>query len=181
VSDNSGLTATCTTTVTARGDGIRVEVTWNTASSDVDTHLLRRAGGTGWFNTPNDCYYANPTPMWDLPGLPDDPRLDIDDVNGFGPENINLDVPAVGSVFRVGIHYYNAWGAGPTAVTVRIYCGDIATTPVATYMRTLTNGSGVPDSNDFWRVADVTWTGPDMCSVAAINTLTTGGTARTTP
>ena len=33
------------------------------------THLLRRAGGTGWFNTPNDCYYANTRPSWDAARL----------------------------------------------------------------------------------------------------------------
>ena len=138
VRDNAGLTASCTTTVTARGDGIRVEVLWNTDLSDVDTHLLRMAGGTGWFNTPNDCYYANRTPGWDVAGTADDPRLDIDDVNGLGPENINVDAPVMSSTYRVGIHYYSAHGAGPTSVTVRIYCGDISSTPVATYSRTLT-------------------------------------------
>jgi hypothetical protein len=181
VTDNSGLTASCTTTVTARGEGIRVEVTWNTDLSDVDTHFLRMASGSPWFNTPSDCYYANRTPSWDAAGTADDPRLDIDDVNGFGPENVNIDVPVVSSTYRVGIHYYSSHGAGPTTVTVRIYCGDIAVTPFATYSRTLTNGAGASDANDFWRVADVRWTGPDTCAVTALDTLTTGATARTTP
>ena len=181
VTDDDGLTATCTTTVTARGDGIRVEVSWNTDLSDVDTHMLRVAGGTGWFNSPNDCYYANRTPAWDAAGTADDPRLDIDDVNGFGPENINVDAPVVGNTYRVGIHYYSAHGAGPTTVTVRVYCGDIATTPRATYTRTLTNGGGSSDANDFWRVANIRWDGGDACTATTINTLTTGGTARTTP
>jgi hypothetical protein len=181
VRDDSGLTAECTTTVTARGDGIRVELTWNTDRSDVDLHLLRRAGGTGWFNIPNDCYYANPRPSWDAPGTADDPRLDIDDTNGYGPENINLDAPVIGATYRVGVHYYNAWGAPPTTATIRIYCGDISVTPVATYMRTLSNGSSGPDANDFWRVADVRWDGEDRCTVTTIDTLTTGAGARSTP
>jgi hypothetical protein len=181
VRDDQGLSASCTTTVTATGDGIRVELTWNTDRSDVDLHLLRMAGGTGWFNVPNDCYYANRTPMWDAPGTADDPRLDIDDVNGFGPENINIDVPVAGATYRVGVHYYSAHGAGPSTATVRIYCGDISTTPVTTMMRTLTNGSGIPDANDCWRVADIVWVGEDRCMVRTIDTLTTGGAARTTP
>jgi hypothetical protein len=181
VRDDHGLSASCTTTVTATGDGIRVELTWNTDRTDVDLHLLRMAGGTGWFNVPNDCYYANRRPMWDAPGTMDDPRLDIDDVDGFGPENINIDVPVVGAAYRVGVHYYADRGVGPSAVTVRIYCGDISVTPAATFMRTLSNGSGLPDANDFWRVADVVWAGEDRCTVRALDTLTTGGVARTTP
>ncbi|MCC6877716.1 MAG: PKD domain-containing protein [Sandaracinaceae bacterium] len=181
VTDNQGLTATCTTTVTARGDGIRIEVTWNTDFSDVDTHLLRMAGGTPWFNTPNDCYYLNTNPAWDAAGTPDDPRLDIDDVEGFGPENITLDVPVTNATYRVGIHYYDDDLAGASTVTVRIYCGDISVVPMATYTRTLNNGGGLPDANDFWRVADVRWLGGDSCAVTPINTLTTAGTARTTP
>ena len=182
VTDDDGLTATCTTTVTATGDGIRVELQWNTNFSDVDTHLLRMAGGTGWFNSPNDCYYANANPSWDAAGTPDDPRLDIDDVEGYGPENINLDVPVTGATYRVGIHYYADDGVGASTATVRIYCGDIAVTPAYMTSRTLANGGGITsDANDFWRVADVRWNGGDSCTVTAINTLTTGGTARTTP
>ena len=178
ITDDEGQTATCTTTVTATGEGIRVEVTWNTAT-DIDTHLLRRAGGTGWFNSPNDCYYSNRTPLWDAAGTADDPRLDIDDTNGYGPENINIDVPVTGSTYRVGIHYYS--GTPATSVVVKIYCGDIATMPVQTYTRTLNVGSSGSESNDFWRVADVLWNGGDSCTVNTINTLTIASTARTTP
>ncbi len=181
VTDDDGLTASCTTTVTARGDGLRIEVQWNTNYSDVDTHLLRMAGGTGWFNSPNDCYYANRTPSWDAAGTADDPRLDIDDVDGYGPENINVDVPVTGNTYRVGIHYYSDHGAGASSVTVRIYCGDVSTTPRATYTRTLSNGASGSESNDFWRVADVRWDGGDACTVTALNTLTIASTARTAP
>ncbi len=182
VRDNSGLTATCTTTVTARGDGIRVEVQWTTGNSDIDTHFLRMAGGTGWFSAPNDCYYSNRTPAWDVAGTPDDPRLDIDDTDGYGPENINIDAPVMSATYRVGVHFYSDHGTGPTTATVRIYCGDIATTPVYISSRLL-NGASASGStgNDFWRVADVRWTGVDSCAVTVLNTLTTGAGATTTP
>ena len=182
VTDDEGQTASCTTTITATGDGIRVEVSWNTDYTDIDTHLLHVVGAPGWFSSPLDCYYANRTPSWDAAGTADDPRLDIDDVEGFGPENINVDSPVVGGTYRVGIHYYDDDICNcATAVTVRIYCGDVATTPVATYTRTLNQGGLTSDSNDFWRVANVVWTGADACAVTAINTLTTAGAARTAP
>jgi hypothetical protein len=182
VTDDEGQSASCLFTVTAQGLGLRIEVSWDTSATDIDTHLLRRAGGTPWFNDPNDCYYVTDTPSWDAPGTADDPRLDIDDVNGFGPENINIDVPVTGSTYRVGIHFYDDWGNNtPTHVTVRIYCGDISISPVRTFTRTLTVGENSPDSNEFWRVADVRWDGGDACTVTNLDTITTGGGARTTP
>ena len=180
VTDNSGQSASCQTTVTARGRGLRVEVTWSTNNSDVDTHLLRFAGGTAWFNTPNDCYYANQRPAWDAPGTTDDPRLDIDDTNGLGPENINIDVPVTGSTYRVGVHYYSDHGTGPTTATVRIYCGDVSTTPQTVQTRLL-SGSSTSDSNDFWRVADVRWLGNGNCVVTVLSSLTTAASARIIP
>ena len=182
VRDDEGQTASCTMTVTAAGDGIRIEVSWNTNYTDIDTHLLRMSSPPGWFSSPLDCYYGNTRPSWDAAGTADDPRLDIDDVEGFGPENINVDAPVVGGTYRVGIHYFDDDICNcATSVTVRIYCGDITVTPVATYTRNLTGGGGTSDANDFWRVANIVWNGADSCSVTAINTLTTGGTARTAP
>jgi hypothetical protein len=178
VTDDEGQTNTCTTTVTATGDGIRVEVSWNTDLSDVDTHFLRMAGGTPWFSSPNDCYYANRTPAWDAAGTPDDPRLDIDDVNGFGPENINIDSPVLSSTYRVGIHYYSSHGAPTTTVTVRIYCGDISAVPVRTVTRTMYGGAstfGADAANEFWKVADVVFSGPDTCSVTELGVVVPSG------
>ncbi|MCZ7682542.1 MAG: PKD domain-containing protein [Sandaracinaceae bacterium] len=60
VTDDDGLTASCTTTVTARGDGLRIEVQWNTNYSDVDTHLLRMAGGTGVVQQPERLLLREP-------------------------------------------------------------------------------------------------------------------------
>jgi hypothetical protein len=173
VTDDEGQTSSCTTTVTATGEGIRVEVSWNTAT-DIDTHFLRRAGGTPWFSAPNDCYYSNRTPLWDAAGTADDPRLDIDDTDGYGPENINIDVPVTGSTYRVGVHYYS--GTPVTSVTVRIYCGDISTTPVRTFTRSLSLGG-----TDFWRIADVRWDGGDACTLTAIDALTTRTAASAAP
>jgi hypothetical protein len=186
VTDDEGQMASCTTTVRATGDGIRVEMFWDTDYSDVDLHFLRMASGSPWFNTPNDCYWSNLRPSWDAAGTPDDPRLDIDDRSGRGPENINIDSPVMGNTYRVGVHYYEPWSLGspgPTSVTVRIYCGDISVTPVATYTRTLRVDSAAANDpqNDFWRVADVRWTGADMCSVTPIDNVVQRSAAQTAP
>ena len=61
--------------------------------ADVDLHLSHPSG-MGWFDSTYDCHYFNPTPDWGvLNQLADDPSLDIDDIDGGGPENINLNNP----------------------------------------------------------------------------------------
>jgi hypothetical protein len=137
------------------------------SGSDVDLHFLHPRGND-WFRAGGgdyDCYFANPTPDWGLAGRNEDnPSLDIDDTNGAGPENINLDQPentqALGGPYRVGIHYYRA-DAGAFAgvntfgfsdVTVRIYLGGVLTHEVTRAMN---------DTNDFWEVAGIIWTDGD--------------------
>ena len=63
-----------------------------------------------WFQQPYDCYYQNPTPDWGQQGNPDDDLLlDLDDIDGGGPENIGLSNPEntqnLGNLYIVGVHY----------------------------------------------------------------------------
>jgi uncharacterized protein YfaP (DUF2135 family) len=56
----------------------------------------------------------------------DDPRLDLDDVNGFGPENINIEEPEVPMDYLIGVYYYRHDGSGRernTVATIRVYIG----------------------------------------------------------
>jgi uncharacterized protein YfaP (DUF2135 family) len=156
-------------------EDIHLQLVWDTPGdadqtdlegSDVDLHFLHPAAA-GWFGSGGqyDCYFANTSPDWGIVGRPDDnPSLDIDDTNGAGPENINLDQPentqALGGPYRVGIHYYRA-DAGAFAgvntfgfsdVTVRIYLGGVLTHEVTRAMN---------DTNDFWEVAGIIWTDGD--------------------
>jgi hypothetical protein len=169
VIDDDGDTDECETIVRAISvDGLRVEVFWDTDGTDMDTHLLR-PGATSWFNEA-DCYYGNckaeyPVPLaWFGPSEDDDPRLDLDDVDGFGPENINIRRPAPGR-YRVGVHAY----AGFARVTVRIYCGGSTTEPRQTF------GPIALDHRRMWRVADV----DIMASGCAITDLSLGGRPNT--
>ncbi|MDQ3033400.1 MAG: hypothetical protein M3Y87_13360 [Myxococcota bacterium] len=151
VTDDDGDTDECETLVRAiSGDGLRIEVFWDTDGTDMDTHLLR-PGARAWFDGSDDCYYANCVSFgggsglaWGGPGENDDPRLDLDDTNGFGPENINIMRPGAGT-YRVGVHAFR----GFARVTVRIYCGGSTTTPRQTF------GPVAIDDRRVWRVADV--------------------------
>ena len=156
--DDDGMTGMCTTTIDASNvDGLRVEMFWDTDNTDIDLHLLNPVA-TAWVNG-DDCYYGNCVgggPDWGLPGVDDNPRLDIDNTSGFGPENINIFRPVAGT-YRIGVHYYaSSLGAGPpTAVTVRVYCGGSTTMPAQTFGPVTIRDLGGPSDNEVWRVADV--------------------------
>lgn len=145
---------------------IHVQLVWDTPGdpdqtdadgSDVDLHLLHPRG-LRWMAEHYDCHFANARPDWGPPGARGDPSLDIDDVNGAGPENINLEEPedtaALGAPYRVGVHYYRAenrrhggtWG--PSVATVRVYLrGALA----GEWTRRL------EETGALWEVAHITW------------------------
>jgi hypothetical protein len=124
----------------------------------VDLHLLHASQGS-WFSQTDDCYYANcargEVLEWDAPGDADNPHLDIDDVTGFGPENINVNHAGSGS-YRIGVHFYAPHGRSDAEAHVLVYCGANAT-PVETFPPVVlhTHSDSSPDSNDFWIVGDV--------------------------
>ena len=151
---------------------LHIQLTWDTPEdadqtddlgTDVDLHL-RHPSSSSWFaQDGTDCYYSNPTPDWGRPGdTNDDPSLDIDDVNGAGPENINIARPessqSADRGYRVGVHYFAA--EGPTVgddyrplkstATVRIFVDGQMAYEGSKLLR---------DTNDFWTVADVKFTG----------------------
>ncbi len=162
VTDDDGETASCDSLVVALVDeGLRIEMFWNTDGTDMDVHLANPTA-TRWFSD-DDCYYANchdPGSLnWGAPGTADDPRLDIDDVNGFGPENINIDDPSTG-VYTVGVHAFSGRGD----VTVRIYCGGSSTEAEAEFGPTRIGPRG-GGGRDFWRVAEVAILSGGRCTV----------------
>jgi hypothetical protein len=157
VEDAAGAQDTCRTTVRAvTQEGLRIEMFWLEDTMDIDLHLLH-PDGTRWFHPIWDCYWSSCRAGmldWFTAGPSDDPHLDIDDLEGFGPENINIDVPPDG-VYRVGVHAYSGLVSidpdfhGATAV-VRVYCGVGSTTPIWESPPT-----SLVDPEAFWWVADV--------------------------
>ncbi len=173
VTDAMGRTASCMTTVTLVGRGLRVELTWSTAG-DVDLHMLHRSAAA-WFASPLDCYYANTRPTWDGPADAS-PRLDVDNVTANGPENIRMNAPPFASSYTIAVHHY-ANAAGRRA-TIQIFCGLSGITPIVTYVSPVLAGtqSGNCTGNNFWRVARVTMTA-GSCVVLPLNTITTSNNA----
>ena len=112
--------------------------------SDLDLHLIRPSGALGDYGacpggcdaaqcaelvddnaatcrqTGDDCAYANRAPEWGSAGRADDPRLDVDDVRGQGPEIVSIDNPEDGA-YRVVVHYCLDRIDEPTLATVEVF------------------------------------------------------------
>ncbi len=131
--------------------GLHIELEWDTDNCDVDLHFLKP--GADLFDCDNDCFYANPNPDWDTKNdFLDDPFLDYDDVDGYGPENTNISEPKPGT-YKVVMHYYNdsyeGTSGGPTNATVRVYSyGQLLQTFGPTLLK---------NTDKTWDVCTVDW------------------------
>ncbi len=124
VTDDMGnVSAPCDASLEALpSQDLWVELYWSHNNDDMDLHVVRE-GGALWNNT-DDCHWQNCKNgvAWGVSGKTDDPELDLDDLTGKGPENINLAKPAE-SEYTVVVHDYggaNVWN-GDNDVTVNIY------------------------------------------------------------
>jgi hypothetical protein len=125
-------------------DALHVELTWDTPGADLDLHVMD--GDAALFSIPGDCTWCNPRPAWGATGSADDPRLDLDDRGGFGPENINVEAPADGT-YDVSVHYFAEHGDDAVTATVRVY----------TYGALAAERSRILYRNEVWDVARVNW------------------------
>ena len=109
---------TCKTVLVVPNNAVHVELLWDTpadpdqtdtgpmAGADLDLHFSHElafgpdidcdGAGDPWFSNPFDCFWYNANPnQWGSmsPAKKDDPHLDLDDTDGAGPENLNLEEP----------------------------------------------------------------------------------------
>ncbi|MFZ5480254.1 MAG: choice-of-anchor D domain-containing protein [Myxococcota bacterium] len=102
-----------------------VEMYWAHAGDDMDVHLQAGEMDVALLETDADCYYANCVGGgldWGEVGESiDDPSLDLDDIPGVGPENVNIDQPAEGT-YTVWVEDFDGsvWN-GENEVTVKVY------------------------------------------------------------
>jgi len=97
---------------------IRIELSWDQPDVDLDLHLIRDPGDLWGID---DVFWANPAPNWNQNSNPnDDPYLELDDRDGYGPEVIGALNPD-GGMLRLAVHAYYM----PVGITaqfwVRVY------------------------------------------------------------
>jgi hypothetical protein len=199
----AGDTLSCSFVIHIAGTGLRVELCWDTSGfDDVDLHVHGPPGPSGpassWF-TDDDCYYQNckavsathldwgypMSPLDECAGAPDgaawtdlggciNPRLDIDNIVIPGrPENVTIDQPQDGAIYRVMANYF--LGDGVPHPLVNVYCqGHL----VASYGQApdLVPGFDTPGADgggSMWRVVDVTThvdaAGITICDLQALH------------
>ena len=146
---SGGATAFASGTVEFTGDfpafDLWTELRWNTNYSDVDFHLLPPSSDLDDLWTGSDCYYGNRVTSWGG-------QLDVDDVDGYGPEHITLGDATLSGTYRLFAHYYYDHGAGETDVFVSVATmGGVAREfgPLR-----LVNNAG-SHAGDVWEVCDI--------------------------
>ena len=74
-----------------------------------------------WFAPVFDCFWFEPQPNWGNAQLADDdPFLTLDNMDGTGPENLNLNQPEP-VLYRLGVHYWAAYGYGDSTANAMIW------------------------------------------------------------
>jgi hypothetical protein len=127
-------------------DKIHVELSWNTGDTDLDLHLVQE--GYTFFDDQGDCSWCNKNPNWGSSGGADDPLLALDNIVGYGPEDLTIDEPADGD-YHVKVHYFkDLLGSGATTTaTVKVFLnGELA----GEYSKNLTH-------NQVWDVGYIRW------------------------
>ena len=121
---------------------IHLQLTWD---QSVDVDLQMGQGAAAPIFQANACYWGGLNPDWGVV----DPSLDIDDLAGCNPENINFGNiggtrPPVNTAYSVWVHYYcNRRGHRPNATNLASLCYSptAVTTPVNATLKVFVDGN----------------------------------------
>lgn len=158
-----------------QGQALHIELLWDTptdpdqtdsgpaAGADLDLHFAHPLSsgtedidcdgkGDPWFDNLMDMFWFTPLPDWGAAyASADNPSLDLDDTDGAGPENLNLEAPegtlAEPAAYSVGVHYWSDHGYGPSTATVAIYLYGTLAVELKAKLKPL----------DMWYVGKLTW------------------------
>lgn len=146
------------TLVTRPDADLHIQLTWEDTQSDVDLHLVQNVRANRF--SQQDCYYANCVDRrlhWFDQEVAN-PRLDVDDTDGNGPENLAIPRPNNGRYF-VGVHLFARHGhTGDINAHVKIFVGGTLR---------VERSRSMSGCQSYWTVAQLDW----QNSAATIGTL----------
>jgi len=143
----------CTEIFVGPTKDIYIQLTWNDSKADLDLHYIRHdakyndstEGAPG-----GDCYYNNPSPDYCIPMDDlDDPKLEIDDVEGFGPEVISHDRPCDDS-YRIWVSYCDLGKNIPVEAKLKVFIEGAKVADLSYELET---------SNCHWHPGHIEWSG----------------------
>lgn len=144
------------TIVAVPDEEIHIQLTWTAPAvptpaqgrgTDLDLHYLHPLGR--WNVGPYDVFWQNRRANWGSASEPSIASLDLDDLYGIGPENVNHSKPQNGMEYTVGVYYFHDNGFGPADAIVRVYVHGLL--KLETPARRLTS------TGFFWRAATIAW------------------------
>ncbi len=171
---------------------IHLQLTWD-KSVDVDLQMVQ--GTSAALFAPGACYWGALNPDWGAV----DPSLDIDDVAGCNPENVNFGAiggtaPPLGSDYAVYVHYYcDRRGHRPDAQNPSAICYEptASASPVNVTLRIFVDGQlaklsdGVTPAElttqlskfDFWKPVTLRYDSTGVWRIMAVTPLAKGQSA----
>lgn len=112
-----------------------------------------------YFHIQYDAFWYNASPDWGSTdkSIDDNPQLDLDDTDGWGPENLNLKIPENKVNYTVGVHYWDDHDFGDSVATVRIYIQGVLK---GEYV------SSTLAECDLWWVKQIAWPSGDLLDIS---------------
>ena len=97
---------------------LQLKILWTNAGNDFDVHLVRDGGtfSRGNANNLTDCHWTNCTPAktpldWGESGTGGNPLLVVDDIQGSGPEIIEVQAPLEDGTYLFAVEWYSGTAA----------------------------------------------------------------------
>lgn len=109
VSSRGGAAGQVSVNANIEDQALWTELRWDTNYSDVDLHLLPPGYGLEYLWTAYDCYYLYKGQL-----MPWGSTLDVDDVDGYGPEHITMNAMPQSGRYTLVAHYFNNHGVTGT-------------------------------------------------------------------
>ena len=140
------------------------QLRWNTDYTDVDFHLLPPGSNFSDLWTNKDCFYANRHVSWGA-------FLDMDDVDGYGPEHITIPMNPASGRYTLYVHYYASHGGNDPKAFVSVSANNGIIKQFTSPRNLIYNGGD--EAGDVWEVCTIDYPSGTITPVNQMHNLST--------